>query len=605
MRLKIFKSVFPILCVLALFSCEDWLDKQPTGDMTLDDVFADRIYTQRFLSNIYSRLPVESDFADIYQGIWFCGNPFVGGCDEMEIAFGGAYSHEINQGSWNSTNVLPIWTESYNAIRECNIFLERVNDVPTTQEEKNEWSGEAYFLRAFYHFMLMRTHGPIIILDHTVKTDADFKTYKRSPIQKVASFIATDCDRAAGLLEPKKGATEYGRATSIAALALKSRVLLYAASPLYNGNSDYAGFKNPDGEQLIPSGEPDLSLWQKAADAALFCMEEAKKNGYGLYYSSTGDPYDNYADVWQVHYNEEWIFWRQCGDFRHPDQCADPISFRNSASIINPTQEIVDAYEMADGSTPIVGYQLDGDVYKPIINQESGYSEDHFVTEPHPQGYHPAGVWSMYANREPRFYASINFCLQEWKESTLQFYYSGKDGKSRAGSDYCKTGYLMRKLVDASYRSSPPVQVRNHHWVYFRVGELYLNYAEALNEAQGPVAEVYTYVNEIRKRAGLPDLPDGLSKEEMRAKIHHERRIELAFETHRFFDVRRWKEAENTENRQIHSMNIYAGANATDPAYYERKKVENRVFERKHYLFPIPQDEINMNIDNLVQNPDW
>ena len=151
MRLKIFKSVFPILCVLALFSCEDWLDKQPTGDMTLDDVFADRIYTQRFLSNIYSRLPVESDFADIYQGIWFCGNPFVGGCDEMEIAFGGAYSHEINQGSWNSTNVLPIWTESYNAIRECNIFLERVNDVPTTQEEKNEWSGEAYFLRAFLY----------------------------------------------------------------------------------------------------------------------------------------------------------------------------------------------------------------------------------------------------------------------------------------------------------------------------------------------------------------------------------------------------------------------------------------------------------------------
>lgn len=602
---KFIKAIVLLLSIGFFCSCEDFLDKQPTGDMTLDDVFADRIYTQRFLSNIYSRLPVESDFADIYNGIWYCGNPFVGGSDEMEIAFGGAYSHEINQGSWNSTNILPVWTESYAAIRECNIFLERINDVPTTQSEKDVWSGEVYFLRAFFHFMLMRTHGPIILLDKTIKTDADFKTFKRSPIQECARFIAEDCDRAKNLLEPSKEVTEYGRATSIAALALKSRVLLYAASPLYNGNDDYADFKNPDGELLVPGGKPDLQLWQKAADAAFYCIKEAEKAGYGIYYAADNDPYSNYSDIWQVHYNKEWIFWRQCGDFRHPDQCADPISFRNSASIINPTQEIVDAYEMADGSTPISGYELKGDVLMPIINEESGYSEDHFVTEPHVKGYHPAGVWSMYANREPRFYASINFCLQEWKESTLQFYYLGKDGKSRAGSDYCKTGYLMRKLVDASYRSTPPVQVRNHHWIYFRVGELYLNYAEALNEAQGPVSDVYTYINIIRNRAGLPDLPEKLTKEQMRAKIHHERQIELAFESHRFFDVRRWKEAEETQNRQIHSMNIYAGDNATDPAYYERKKVEDRVFERKHYLFPIPQGEINMNLDNLVQNPDW
>ena len=120
---KFIKAIVLLLSIGFFCSCEDFLDKQPTGDMTLDDVFADRIYTQRFLSNIYSRLPVESDFADIYNGIWYCGNPFVGGSDEMEIAFGGAYSHEINQGSWNSTNILPVWTESYAAIRECNIFL--------------------------------------------------------------------------------------------------------------------------------------------------------------------------------------------------------------------------------------------------------------------------------------------------------------------------------------------------------------------------------------------------------------------------------------------------------------------------------------------------
>lgn len=596
-----------------LVSCTDYLDKQPTGDLTLDDVFSNRVYARGFLSNIYFRMPFESNVCDMWSGNKFNANPFVAGSDEMEIAFGGSFTHELNAGSWNSTNITTcdIWGQSYIAIRECNLFLERLDEVPTTLEEKKSWRGEAYFLRAFFHFLLMRTHGPIVLLDRPIKTDDDFSILKRSPVQSVAKFIADDCDRAADLLVeyPKRTIeNEVGRITSIAPLALKSRVLLYAASPLWNGNNDYSEFKNSDGEMLVPTGTPDARLWQNAADAALACITLAEHNGYGLYYASDNDPYKNYFEIWQQYYNKEWLFWKQEGEFRHVDNCADPISFPTCASIYNPTQNMVDSYEMADGSTPILGYK-DADGLIPDINKASGYAEDHFVTEAErtadPSGkYYPIGIWSMYAGREPRFYASINFCLQQWKDSQLQFYYLGKDGRSRAGSDYCKTGYLMRKLVDASYRSAQSDIWRPKNWVYFRMAEIYLNYAEALFEAQGDVPDVRKYVNAVRNRAGLPDLPDNLTKEELRAKIHHERQIELAFETHRWFDVRRWKET-ISQNIPITSMDIAAGIRATDRSYYVRKKVEDRVFERQHYLFPIPQDEINKNLNNLIQNPWW
>lgn len=593
-------------------SCESFLDKQPTGDLSLDDVFSNRVYAQGFLSNIYHRLPYESNVSDMWNEHRFNGNPFAAGSDEMEIAFGGSYTHFLNSGAWNSSNISAcnIWEQSYIAIRECNLFLERLQEIPTSQVEKNSWEGELYFLRAYFHFMLMRTHGPIVLLEHSLKTDENFTQYKRSPIQKCAQFISDDCDRAINLLSgyPQRAHNDLGRITLMAPLALKSRVWLYAASPLWNGNPDYETFLNVDNEQLVPSGSPDKLIWEKAADAALECITIAEANGHGLYYSSSNDPYDNYFNIWQEYYNKEWLFWKHEGEYRHVDQCADPISFPSSASIYNPTQDLVDAYEMADGTTPILGY-LDEERLQPIINPASGYSEDHFVNDAEraldPSGrYYPTGIWSMYANREPRFYASINFCLQEWKESSLQFFYRGKDGRGSAGSDYCKTGYLMRKLVDESYRSANRDVYRPKIFVYFRMAEIYLNYAEALFESQGDIPLVRQYVNLIRERSGLPNLPLELTTEELREKIHHERRIELAFESHRWFDVRRWKKPEYM-GKSISGMNIMDGKTKSDPKFYIRTKIEDRVFEKQHYLFPIPQDEINKNIQNLVQNPWW
>ena len=229
------------------------------------------------------------------------------------------------------------------------------------------------------------------------------------------------------------------------------------------------------------------------------------------------------------------------------------------------------------------------------------------------EGRWTVDVSNMYAHREPRFYASINFAGAIWKTSrasnwTLphvnEFWYYGIDGKNNAGSDYCKTGYLIKKLhyPNRIPWQSTPLQV----WIYIRLGEIYLNYAEALNEYSGPVDDVYTYVDAIRTRAALPGLAAGLTKDQMRERIHHERRIELAFETHRWFDVRRWMEGES-QNKPIHSMNIWEGTSQTDPAFYKRIEVEKRVFETpKHYFYPIPQSEIDKNVKhNMVQNLGW
>lgn len=595
------KYIYYLLFLASLFliSCDQFLDKGPDEDLTVEDAFTNAIWARNFLAHVYSWIPTEANFADD-GGLW--RSPFVGGSDEMEIAYGGAFSHEINSGAWNSDNInrVPIWNETYQALRRLNTFLENVENVPTTQEQIDTWKGEGYFLRAYFHFLSFRVYGPIILLDHTVNSDDDLLSYTRRPIEECIDFMVADLDRAIELLPDNFPTQEIGRATRVAAMALKSRILLYGASPLYNGNTAFESFTDSTGLQLFPQNY-DSNKWKIAADAALEAIQTAEAASYGLYRSATDDPIANYQEIFLINWNKEILFAKNIDRYGHHFRCADPISL-SGFSIFNPTQEMVDAYQMADGSTPVLGYTNNGRT--PIINPESGYVEAGYV-ETAEAGKWPAGVRNMFVNREPRFYASINFPGQIWKNHTISVWYEGVDGRRAAGSDYCKTGYLMKKIMNDKNRWNP-WQVEQNTWVLFRMGEMYLNYAEALNEFSGPSPEVYNYVNMIRDRSGLPGLEEGLSKEELREKIKHERRIELAFETHRFFDVRRWKDAEISENKPIHSLNIFAGSHLQDNSFYERIVVEPRIFTApKHYFFPIEQNEIDKNVWNLVQNPGW
>lgn len=419
------------------------------------------------------------------------------------------------------------------------------------------------------------------------------------PLDQCVDFITNECDKAGGMLKMKEGADRYGRVTKAAAMALKARALLYRASPLWNGNPDYANFTDKEGNHLFPLSY-EAERWKIAAEYTKTCIDEMEKAGYGLYYAPSGDPMENYRYLFVENWNKEIIFAKNVAIYDQMERAAAPLSLGGWSGLC-PTQELVDAYEMADGTTPILGYNADG---SPIINSESGYSEsgyseEGFTEEADAEGYYPENTFNMFVDREPRFYATVTYSGAYWRGRQIDFRMGAPDGRT-GGPDYTTTGYLMRKFLDEDGVDILRGVFVNKTWNYFRLGELYLNYAEALNEASGPVDDVYKYVNLIRKRSGLPGLKAGLSQDEMRQKIRRERQVELALETHRYFDCNRWKISDQV--KAVHGMDI----GARDNSFFKRTLVEERVFEApKHYLWPFHQDEVNKNPDIFVQNPGW
>lgn len=602
------KNIVFVLSVLMIAafvgSCKKgYLDKIYDEDLTIDSVFANAQYAERFLTSSYFSLPEEPEWIE-----WWGRNPFTTASDDLECTWG-VFGNQMNTGNWNPATVEQnIYRVYWEGIRKVNIFLENIDktdfsqreDLPggkTGEQQKQEFKGEAHFLRAFYHFIEMRVHGPISILDRALTTDDDYAKVVRSPYDICVDFVVRECDIAAGLLPSNRPSVETGRATKLAALALKSRVLLYAASPLFNGNQDYANFKDQAGKHLIsPTYNP--AKWQRAADAAKECITAAEAAGKALY-EPTSDPYQNFYRLFVDRWNNEVLFGRNMGVFNRLEFASGPKGM-GGWSGYSPTQELVDAFEMADGTAPITGYQTNG---APIVNPASGYTETGYTNTA--GKYHPAGVRNMYVNREPRFYVSINFNGQSWRGRQLELHNSGRDGRAVGnGQDYPVTGYLLRKFADPQI-SLTQGNFTNKTWIYARLGEIYLNYAEALNEAQGPTSDVYTYMNRVRKRAGLPDLATGLNQAQMREKIRHERRIELAFETQRYFDCNRWKIAPETSNKNFYRLSYEKGTSIQDDAFYQRVLLKKRVFDApKHYLWPIPQTEIDRS-PWIIQNPGW
>lgn len=596
--INIIAASFALMTVFS--SCNSYLDKAPEEDIKIEDAFMKRNYAEAFLTDCYAGIPLESYFvymADI--------NPFTVASDEMNVPWPEYFCKAMNRGALNPYNAAgQFWINFYEGIRKCNIFLKYIDRTPVnkdfSQREKDTWIGEATLLRAYYHFLVIRIYGPCIIMDHAVSGDEDMNALQRSPLDDCIQFVADEIDKAIPLLPAKiSSGKDVGRLNAALGYAIKSRLFLYRASDLWNGNPLYKDYAGANGVVIFPQ-QKDETWWAKAAEASRQCIEFCEANGYKIYRSESNDPVANYEEIFTNKDNDEVIFARQFGADSFLDKCSFPRALGGWCGY-NPTQGHVDAYEMADGSTPITDYNPDG---SPVINPASGYTETGFAAEPSPDGRWVAGVSNMYVNREPRFYASINFNGAIFKDHQIELWKTGADGQGVEARDYCTTGYLLRKHADPAddlLRGS----VKNKIWSLFRLGEIYLNYAEALNEAEGPVADVYNYINAIRDRSGLPGLPGGLTKEEMREKIRHERRIELAFETHRYFDCHRWMIAEKTESGPVYGMNISAGTSLQDPEYYKRTVIETRVFPYpQYYLFPIFDAEIN-KIEGLAQNPYW
>ncbi|ACU04841.1 RagB/SusD family nutrient uptake outer membrane protein [Pedobacter heparinus] len=583
------KNIYTLLLIVlvstALLSCtKDFLDKTPDEDLTVAQVFADKNYAERWLYSCYVSLPLEINPIEGALGF----NPFTGSSDDMEITSPAAASQILNNNSYSPANFLADYQYHYQVLRKINLFLENIGQTPVDQVEKNKMIGEALFLRAFFHFMSFRMYGPTIIADKAYKTDDDFVSLDRSPVADVVGFMTADLDQAASLLDQALIPSKFGLANGAAALALKSRILLYAASPLYNGNPKYASFKNRYGQHLfLTNFEKDR--WAVAAKAAKECIEKAEAAGYILYTDPSNDPVLNYSGAFNKNWNSEIFFAKNLGNYQQQEKWAYPYGFGGQSQLC-PTQEIVNDYEMSNGLA--------------ITENGSGYIELGYAAANDPKGRWLAGTRNMYVNREPRFYASIIYNGSYFKTRQVQFWNSGLDGKSKSPAAYAKTGYLMKKFIDMSVDIPKGVWAQKT-WVYLRLNEVYLNYAEALNESEGPVSDVYKYINLIRNRSGLPNLPANLTQDQMRERIRHERRIELAFDTHRYFDINRWLLAETLNSQSVTGMNTAAGTSLSDNSFYIRTEVEKRSFTSpRNYFFPYPQAVLTMNRD-ITQTPYW
>lgn len=603
-----------------LTSCVDYLDKEPDTELTLPMVFEDKTRIEGWLANVYSHVP------DPYWGYarklgWDILS------DDMTA------SERWRQWDWK---VIPMllgeWTPSTDwdgnywarlpqLIREANIFIENVHPLPEqgiSATEVTYMKAEMRFMIAYYYYLLSNTYGPVPFKpNYIAPTDfnlADLMEGQR-PYYEVVDWVDKELKEVAKILPPKyTEARKYGRATSIMCLAVRARMLLFAASPLVNGNPDYANHKNKDGENLFSTTE-DKSKWAYAAQACKELIDAAEAAGHKLYTENnpdgTIDPFMSYQNLFLTRYDEgntEILFARPGGsEYGEYEKHATPAASGGSGGL-GVTQSLVDAFFMENG-LPI----NDDPEYVETGFSVSDETRDNTVwdTEVNGGAITKSGTYNMYCHREPRFYITVSYNNSYFTQEKRLFNFFNGSADNPHTHDAPQNGYLIRKKI------SPDLNVKQGTYKYrpgivYRLGEAYLNYAEALNESDPGNVEILYYLNKIRERAGIRQYTTGATDEnyihvdlndqaEMRKLIRAERRVELSCEGIRYDDLRRWKEAENVLNGDFYGMNF----SGKDPSsFYVRTPYLKRVYKKAYYWFPIHQSEMDKN-DKLVQSPYW
>lgn len=555
------------LGMFILSSCgkKNFLDQTETTNLNEQTVFTDSARTVAFLTNIY----IDIGFAE--SATRFGNGGLDAASDEAEAQKSANVTTSIQfaTGTVNPTIISnDAWNLPYTNIRRVNQLLKHLPGAPIPPHIRNVMAAEARFLRAWYYAILLKHYGGIPLLGDSVYAVTDKIPAVRNTYQECVDYIVSECNSVAASLPLVRIREDYGRASGGAALALKARVLLFAASPLFNGGGIEPG-NNVTGYAVA-----DPERWKLAADAALAVMNTA---AYSLNEDNTTAPGYGFYKLFTLRVNPEYILAKMQGGNRELESAWQPPS-RNGAKGGFPYQEFVDAFNMANGL--------------PITDPASGYDPN-----------------DPYRNRDPRLaYSVIRDQMPLIQNTGLKEpvnIYLGPDGKGvsqdavHAGTP---TGYYTNKMLDENIAANF-IHGSNRCFPLMRYAEVLLNYAEATNEYTGPTQEVYNAVELVRKRAGLQpyQLAAGLTKEQMREAIRAERRVELAFEGHRFWDVRRWKIAEQTENKQMNGMEIRRnGSNVTYTIFPVRK----HNFRKAMYLWAIPQGETAKSPE-LKQNPSW
>lgn len=632
MKKHSYKIVVGVVLSLVVFSCTDFLDIVPDNIATIDNAFASRVEAERYLFTCYSYLPNEASVN---------ANPAFYGGDESWIywpLFTGPqaalseYGPYIAHGFQNAqAPYFNYWDGEnggkalYRGIRDCNIFLENVDKVYDLDEgAKERWKGEVLFLKAYYHFYLFRMYGPIPVVDNNLPIDATIEEVRvaRDPVDKTVDFIAALLDSAAVMLPLKinNQSEELGRITKPVALSIKARLLVTAASPLFNGNSDYADLKNSDDTPLFNSTYSS-EKWTRAALACKEAIEVAESAGHALYYftdiAAISDALKTEMNIRNAvceKWNSEIIWGYTGGTLGIQLQTIprlDPTKSVNERTLgqLAPTMKMAELFYSSNGVPITEDKTFDiGNVYN--LRVATPANQDYIQN-----GYTTVG---LHFDREPRFYANIAFDGSVWYMRNNTWNIQAKYGQNqsrRAGFGYSITGYFVKKLGNWKFEigQSQDITYEEYSWPVVRLADLYLLYAEALNEAGGPSPEVFEYLNSVRARAGLESVEQSwtnfsnnpskfTTQEGLRSIIRQERLIELAFEGSRFWDLRRWKTAQDEMTKPVYGWDILQTTSAN---YYRRKQLFIPGFVGpRDYLWPVKNYDIIVN-RQLVQNEGW
>lgn len=633
-----------IACFLAtvIYSCSDVLNQAPDGKISLEEVFGDNDKTMYYLNTCYSGINAKGCLYFFWSRgpVNWCDDSW--DADDLDVSWaasrryydGNASASDFpaNYNAGDSGNESVSWARSFQRIRNCAVFLQNIPNAKVNSEsDRSRWTAEAHILRAYYYSELLMWFGcslPIIREPYTY--DADFSKVERSSFHDVVEFIVEDCDAALACEElPWRITTdsEAMRMTKAVAWAIKSRMTLFAASPLYNDGNNYweeAYSVNKAAVQALESN--GYALYDKLNQAAVWGDEKAylptaASQYFNEYFCNSGAYAADPAD-------KETIYQLRDGanlDLANVDGIGAILGYKTGTC---PSQELVDAFETIDGQ-PVL------DLAKPYLDEQHlkpNYNSSNTTYDKN----------NPYANRDPRFYATVyyngskrycNWSTEAEKKSfenlgqgkgenvriitTWDAYEDAEGniinspeplmGRSMTGRTPTRTGYFQRKFLHPN--SGVEMKLNGARHKDYRLAEIYLNFAEAAMEA-GHTDEAITYVNKVRARAGMPGLPAGLSGENLRQRIHNERRVEFALEGNRYFDVRRWHKPDedlSATDRWITGAHI---THMQDGTYkYERTILKERqCYTNKWLKMPIPLTEVN-NMRAITgedwQNPGW
>lgn len=653
MKSKIIAISFIIGLSLTFTRC-DFLDIVPDNTVEVGSLFENRDKALSALSTCYRYMP---NYEKLHESMSLAGDEWVGRLDaEVADARWNTRGEKLMRG-WNNSNdpILNYWsggggaTSLYQGIRVCNIFFENIENVPDiTPAERADWIAQVKVLKAYYHFYLTRLYGPIVIADKNLEpfsavedvrqerqtVDSCFN-YSLNLINEVL-YDANGNPKAE--LAVERDVAYYGQIDQVNARAIKAQILLTRASPLFNGNSEYfSNFKNKEGNTYFPM-QYDPEKWKQALDGIKEAIDYAEARGKKLY-TFTGQPkfwdVDNFkeSDIIQYAYNKRFsivapwndeLLWGYSGlDYEGQGGFAHATNMR---SIAEPTTAgFAWQWLGADYRMDELYYSRNG---VPIEDDKTfEYDNRLEVTDVPDDSYHKGYMQSgektikLHLNREPRFYAWLVVDRSVWRThdmaNDVKMRYNEFPGGrgSQHTTDFYWTGIGVKKLVHPESGTGHWARVVKFPYPILRLSDLYLMYAEAYNEYNGPSPEAYTYLNKIRTIGGLKPIEEvwsdanivktpgkHLTKEGLRDIIHRERIIELSFEGHKYFDVLRWKEADR------YFLSPMKGWNTTgvDPAqFYVLMTLQPRVWQTpRDYLMPIPLSDINRN-PNLIQNPGW